>query len=78
MEEPRENRALTRREIRSAVWVPRLEALRRWMLLIAPFLLIGGYVTDRLPVLYATAAPLFVALLATYGIKWLTEGFRRK
>ena len=78
MEEPREKQEPTKAELRSAVWVPRLEALRRWMLLIAPFLLIGGYVTDRLPILYATAAPLLVALLATYGIKWMTEGFRKK
>ena len=53
--------------------IARLETLRRWMLILAPILMLGGYVTDRLPILYASAIPLAVALLATYGIKWTEE-----
>ena len=53
--------------------VARLEGLRRWMLVIAPILMLGGYFTDRLPILYASAIPLAVALLVTYRIKHLEE-----
>ena len=53
--------------------IARLETLRRWMLFLAPFLLIGGYVADCLPVMYAAVLPLGIALLATYGIKWTEE-----
>ena len=54
--------------------IARLESLRRWMLILTPLPLIGGYVTDCLPVLYASALPLAVALLLTYRIKHLEEG----
>ena len=50
-----------------------LERLRRWMLILAPLLLIGGYALDILPILYAAAVPLAVALLVTYRIKHLEE-----
>ena len=53
--------------------IARLETLRRWMLVLASVLLLGGYVSDLLPVLYATALPLLVALFATYRIKWMEE-----
>ena len=54
--------------------IARLESLRRWMLVLAALLLIGGYAIDILPVLYHSAIPLIVALLATYRIKRLEEG----
>ena len=54
--------------------IARLESLRRWMLVLAALLLIGGYAIDILPVLYTSAIPLIVALLATYRIKRLEEG----
>ncbi len=54
--------------------IARLESLRRWMLLLAPLPLIGGYMADCLPVLYASALPLAVALIVTYRIKHLEEG----
>lgn len=53
--------------------IGRLEALRRWMLVLAAALLIGGYVSSLLPVLYATALPMTVALIVTYRIKFLEE-----
>ena len=53
--------------------VARLETLRRWMLILAPVLLLGGYASDCLPILYASALPLAVALIVTYRIKHLEE-----
>jgi hypothetical protein len=53
--------------------IARLEGLRRWMLVLAALLLLGGYAVDILPVLYASAIPLAVALLVTYLIKWTEE-----
>ena len=50
-----------------------LEGLRRWMLILAPLLLIGGYAADILPILYAAAVPLTIALLVTCRIKHLEE-----
>lgn len=68
-EDPRESvRALFRQRI------ARLESLRRWMLVLGALLLVGGYVSDLLPVLYSTALPMAVALLVTYRIKWMEEG----
>ena len=57
--------------------IARLESLRRWMLVLAPILMLGGYVMDRLPVLYATALPLSIALLVTYRIKHLEESVEK-
>ena len=54
-----------------------LETLRMWMLVLAAILMIGGYVTDLLPVLYSSVLPLFVALIATYLIKFMEEGLRK-
>ena len=54
--------------------IARLERLRRWMLVLAPLLMMGGYVADCLPVLYASVLPLTVALIVTYRIKHLEEG----
>ena len=50
------------------------ESLRRWMLVLAALLLIGGYVSDVLPVLYSSALPLCMMLLATLRIKRLEGG----
>lgn len=51
--------------------ITRLESLRRWMLVLGALLLIGGYASALLPVLYATVLPMSVALYATYRIKWM-------
>ncbi len=63
---PEEDRNLARR-------IARLESLRRWMLILTPLPLIGGFAADCLPVLYASAIPLAVALIVTYRIKHLEE-----
>lgn len=60
--------ARVERKIR--VW----ESLRRWMLVLAALLMVGGYVADFLPVLYGSALPLCVMLLATLRIKRLGGG----
>ena len=70
-EEEKENPEEDRKRGRQ---IARLESLRRWMLVLAPLLMIGGYVADYLPVLYASVLPLTVALLVTYRIKHLEEG----
>ena len=57
--------------------IARLEALRRWMLVLASGLMIGGYCSDLLPVLYATALPLAVSLIVTYRIKFMEEGLKK-
>lgn len=54
--------------------IARLESLRRWMLLLAALLLIGGYAVSLRPVLTASVLPLGTALFATCEIKWLEEG----
>ena len=53
--------------------IGRLEALRRWMLVLATALLLGGYVSALKPVLWATVLPLLAAMLVTYRIKYLEE-----
>ena len=55
-----------------------LESLRRIMLILAPLLLIGGYAADILPILYAAAIPLAIALVVTYRIKHLEEAAGRE
>ncbi|MBQ1678176.1 MAG: DUF2812 domain-containing protein [Oscillospiraceae bacterium] len=57
--------------------IARLESLRRWMLVLSSLLLIGGYVSDLLPVLYGTALPMAVALFVTYRIKFMEEGLEK-
>ena len=54
--------------------IARYETLRKIMLILAPILLICGYALDILPILYAAALPLAIALLVTYRIKHLEEG----
>ena len=44
------------------------------MLVLGTLLLIGGYASSLLPILYATALPMTGALIATYLIKFLEEG----
>ena len=73
MEEKLRDEALSEEARRQAKRIARLESLRRWMLILTPLPLIGGYVADCLPLLYASALPLAVALLVTYRIKHLEE-----
>lgn len=61
------NRLFTRR-------IRTFEKLRMWMIVLATVLMLGGYVTDFLPVLYSFAIPMLLALLATLEIKYLQEG----
>ena len=42
--------------------IRRLETLRMWMIVLAALLMIGGYVSDLLPVLYGSVVPLCIAL----------------
>lgn len=55
----------------------RLETVRRWMLVLGTLLLIIGYAADLLPVLYATALPMAVALFVTCRIKFMEEDLRK-
>ena len=73
MEEKLRDEAASEEARRQAKRIARLESLRRWMLILTPLPLIGGYVADCLPVLYTSALPLAVALLVTYRIKHLEE-----
>lgn len=59
---------------RFAKRIARLEALRRWMLILAALLLIGGYASALKPVLWGAVLPLSAALLFTYLIKFYEEG----
>ena len=52
------------------------ESFRRWMLVIAFALMLGGYVTDTLPVIYSFAIPMLLALLVTYQIKYMEESLK--
>lgn len=56
--------------------IARLEAVRRWMLVVGAVFLMGGYATDQLPVLYTTALPMTVALFVSYRIKFMEEGLQ--
>lgn len=57
--------------------IARLEALRRWMLVLAAGLLIGGYATALRPVLLGSVLPLAVMLFVSYRIKFMEEGLRK-
>ncbi len=57
--------------------IARLETVRRWMLVLGALLLIGGYSSALLPILYATALPMAVALFVTYRIKFMEEGLQK-
>ncbi len=50
------------------------ETLRRWMLVLASLLLIGGYASGLRPIMLGSVPPLAVTILLTYGIKHLEEG----
>lgn len=50
------------------------ETARMWMIVLAAILMLGGYTTDFLPVLYACVLPLFAALCLTLAIKHLERG----
>lgn len=56
--------------------IARLESLRRWLLVPAALMLLGGYAADLPWLLYASALPLAVALAVTYRIKFMEEGLR--
>ena len=47
------------------------------MLVLGALLLIGGYSSALLPILYATALPMAVALFVTYRIKFMEEGLQK-
>ena len=49
----------------------RCETARMWMIVLASVLLLGGYLTALLPVMYASVLPLVIAGALTYGIKSL-------
>lgn len=50
------------------------ESFRRWMLVLGFLLMLGGYVSDILPLLYSSVIPLAAAGVVTYVIKFLEEG----
>ena len=52
--------------------IARLESARRILLVIGSLLMIGGYVSDLLPVLYGCAIPLALIIPITYRIKFLS------
>lgn len=54
------------------------ETFRMWMIVLASVLMIVGYCTDLLPVLYSFAVPMLLALLVTLQIKYMQEGLKRK
>ena len=53
--------------------IDRLERLRRVLLVLGTLILLGGYVSSLLPVMYASALPLLGVALVTYRIKYLEE-----
>ena len=55
----------------------RLETARRWMLIPAALLLIGGYASWLRPVMLGCIPPLAAAIVQTYAIKHLEEGMRK-
>ena len=57
--------------------IARLESVRRWMLVLAAGLLIGGYATALKPVLLGSVLPLAVMLFVSYRIKFMEEGLRK-
>ena len=57
--------------------IARLESLRRVLLVLGSALLIIGYASSLLPVLYACVIPLAGVIPVTYLIKFFTEGAAR-
>lgn len=55
----------------------RTETLRRWMLILAALLLIGGYVSGFRYVMLGAVLPLAVMIPLTYRIKHLEEGMKK-
>jgi hypothetical protein len=54
--------------------IARLDSLRRILLLLGTLILLAGYFTSLLPVMYASGLPLLGVAWATYRIKYLEEG----
>ena len=61
-------------EERKARRIARLEAVRRWTLILAAILMIGGYAASLKPILWGAVLPLTAALIVTYLIKYIEEG----
>ena len=57
--------------------IARMESLRRVFLILGSALLILGYVSSLLPVMYSCVLPLALVIPITYRIKFLTEGVER-
>ena len=53
--------------------IARLESLRRVLLVLGTLILLGGYLSSLLPVMYASALPLLGVALVTYRIKFIEE-----
>lgn len=53
------------------------ETFRMWMIVLASLLMIVGYCTDMLPILYSFAVPMLLALLVTLQIKYMQEGLQQ-
>ena len=53
--------------------IARLESLRRVLLVLGTLILLGGYLSSLLPVMYASALPLLGVALVTYRIKLIEE-----
>ena len=54
--------------------IARLESVRKVLLVLGSLMMILGYVSDLLPLLYSCAIPLAVIIPLTYRIKFLSEG----
>ena len=54
--------------------IARLESWRRVLLVLGTLILLGGYFTSLLPVMYASGLPLLAVALVTYRIKYYEEG----
>ena len=57
--------------------IARMESLRRVLLVLGSGLLILGYVSSLLPIMYSCVLPLALVIPITYRIKFLTEGVER-
>lgn len=69
-EKPRTESPETERNERR---IARLESLRQVLLVLGTLILLAGYVSSLLPVLYASALPLLGVALVTYRIKYIEE-----
>lgn len=59
------------RKEKTARRIRRLETARRWLLILAALLLVGGYASSFLPVLYASVLPLGGMIVLTLCLKRL-------